>query len=503
MADHLPADRTPVLVAIGEVTFRPATLTDSRDPVALMVDAVRDAERDAGFAFAGDIDSVDVVSQYSWSYADAARSFCQRLGIDPPRAVYGVAGGESPVRHIHAAAVRIATGSSRACLVVGAESQHSATRAERSGEPLPWPPAVPENTPRIAAEDIFLPMSMAYNMVQPVIVYPFYENATTVAWGQTPAEAVAESGRLWSRYTEVASGNPFAWNAARLSPAAITTPTADNRIIAWPYTKHMVANPSVNQAAAVLVTSLAWARAHGIPENRLAYIVDGAAAMEPRDILQRDNYTASPAQDVVLEHAMAANGGRDFTHRELYSCFPVVPKLARRRLGLDETATLTVTGGLPFFGAPLNNYMTHAACAMVRALRRQPGTGLLYGQGEFVTKHHALVLSSEAPDRLPTLVRDLSDAADARRGGVPELAAAATGRATLESFTVVHDRAGQPDHGIVILRTDDNRRTVALVPGSDVSTITRLEALDASPIGLSGNVHATGDGRQAWAVDEA
>ena len=57
----------------------------------------------------------------------------------------------------------------------------------------------------------------------------------------------------------------------------------------------------------------------------------------------------------------------------------------------------TVTGGLTFFGAPLNTYMTHAACAMVRELRDGGKLGLLYGQGEFVTKHHALVLSRQAP----------------------------------------------------------------------------------------------------------
>jgi acetyl-CoA C-acetyltransferase len=39
----------------------------------------------------------------------------------------------------------------------------------------------------------------------------------------------------------------------------------------------------------------------------------------------------------------------------------------------------TVTGGLTFFGAPLNTYMTHAACAMVRKLRNGAKLGLLYG----------------------------------------------------------------------------------------------------------------------------
>ena len=35
----------------------------------------------------------------------------------------------------------------------------------------------------------------------------------------------------------------------------ITTPSPANRLIAWPYTKLMVANPTVNMGAAVLLTS--------------------------------------------------------------------------------------------------------------------------------------------------------------------------------------------------------------------------------------------------------
>ena len=61
--------------------------------------------------------------------------------------------------------------------------------------------------------------------------------------------------------------------------------------------------------------------------------------------------------------------GKKFDAIELYSCFPCVPKMARRTLGLGPDVKPTVTGGLTFFGAPLNTYMTHAAVAMVRKLR--------------------------------------------------------------------------------------------------------------------------------------
>ena len=101
--------------------------------------------------------------------------------------------------------------------------------------------------------------------------------------------------------------------------------------------------------------------------------------------------------EAVLEAAAALGGSAGFDLVELYSCFPCMPQMARRTLGLGPEAVPSVAGGLTFFGAPLNNYMGHAAVAMVRRLRDAPGgggVGLLYGQGGYVTKHHALVVAN-------------------------------------------------------------------------------------------------------------
>ena len=214
-------------------------------------------------------------------------------------------------------------------------------------------------------------------------VYPFYETATSAHWGQTPREAMAESGQLWATYSRVASQNPNAWLKRRFTPEEITTPTPDNRLIAWPYTKLMVANPTVNMGAAILMTSLAKARAADIPDDSLVHVWGGASAEEPRDYLIRDQFLQSHPQNAVLRAVMdlARGDGKAFDAIELYSCFPCVPKMARRTLGLGPDVQPTVTGGLTFFGAPLNTYMTHAACAMVRKLRNGANLGLLYGQG--------------------------------------------------------------------------------------------------------------------------
>jgi acetyl-CoA C-acetyltransferase len=313
---------------------------------------------------------------------------------------------------------------------------------------------------------------------------------------------MAESGDLWSTYSGVAARNPNAWLKRRFTPDEITTPTPDNRLISWPYTKLMVANPTVNMGAALLMTSLAKAREAGVPADRMIHVWGGASAEEPRDYLTRDQFFESHAQNAVLRAAMdlAGGSGKAFDAIELYSCFPCVPKMARRTLGLGPDVQPTVNGGLTFFGAPLNTYMTHAACAMVRKLRGGARLGLLYGQGGFVTKHHGLVLSPKPPR--DTLAQDTSvqTEADRNRGKVPEFVTEASGQGSVESFTVLYGRNGDVEHGVVMMRTKNNARALARVPAADRATLAHLMNMDRTPVGSSGEIVTADDGVMEWRV---
>lgn len=499
--------RTPVIVGVGEITWREKDPAQGLEPIALMEAALRAAQEDAlngarphaGTALLQGIDALDVVCEHSWPYADAPALLCERLHIQPAHRAYAVAGGESPVRLLHEAALRIAAGQSAVAAVVGAEASHTVAAAAKAKLPLPWTPK-DASARLLRGADICHPEAVRHGVVAPVNVYPLYENALLAAWAQSPAEALNESARLWSGMSEAAARNPHAWQRQALGPDQIATPGERNRLIAWPYTLRMVANPLVNMGAAVLMTSLELALELGIPAERLVHVWGGASAQEPRDYLARDHYRHAPAQEAVLEAAQGLVGGRPFDVLELYSCFPVVPKMARRTLGLPADAPMSATGGLSFFGAPLNNYMTHAAAALVRALRSgQPEQhALLYGQGEFVTKHHALVLSNAAPPAPLAATHSVQAQADQRRGPVPDLAVDHEGPATVETHTVVYDRDGLPDFGIVIARTPDGRRLMSRVPASDAATLARLTALDHSPVGQAGVTARADDGRLHW-----
>jgi acetyl-CoA C-acetyltransferase len=506
----LPEDRIPVIVGVGEIVDRPQDIAAGLEPLTLLEQALKRAEADSGGKLLGEIQSLDVVNFLSWRYRDPEKLLAERLGIAPAHLYYGPVGGESPIRYLHEAAQRIARGECSVAAVCGAEAQSTATKAERAGITLPWTPFAHDVEEPKRGAAFQKPLAVKLGVFRPVSVYPFYEAASSAHWGQTPREAMAESGELWSRYSDAAARNPNAWLKRHVTPDEITTPTKDNRLIAWPYTKLMVANPTVNMGAAVLLTSLAKARAAGISEDRLVYPLGGASAEEPRDYLVRDQFFESHPQNAVLKAVMdlaggqgSGNGqgnGKTFDAIELYSCFPCVPKMARRTLGLGADVQPTVTGGLTFFGAPLNTYMTHAACAMVRKMRDGAGLGLLYGQGGFVTKHHGLVLSRRPPRE--ALAQDISvqAAADRAKRAVPDFVSEATGNGTVESFTALYDRSGDVEHGVVMLRTEDDRRTLARVPAQDSATLAHLRNMDRSPVGSVGTIATADDGVPEWRV---
>jgi acetyl-CoA C-acetyltransferase len=498
------SDRDPVLIGVGEVVDRSRDPKAVREPLALMLAALAEAEKDSGVKVLNQIDSIDVVCEYSWPYVDAAGLLAHRLRVEPRHLRYGDAGGETPIRFFHEAALRIQRGESDVAVIVGGESAHAVAQAAKAGIRLEWSERDVKAKLAMGA-DLSPRIAVDHGIAAPIYVYPLYENAAVANWRQTPRQGITESSRLWADLARIARANPCSWLKPDFTAGEIAAVGGDNRLIAWPYSKYMVANPMVNQGAALLVVSRVKAMELGIDKDDLIYVWGGASANEPQDFIRRDQYACSHAQSAVLEASMEVaecDEGSAFEAVELYSCFPVVPKMARRLLKLPESAVFSVTGGLSFFGGPLNNYMTHATVAMVRALRHKKGSlGLLYGQGEFVTKHHALVLGSK-PRGQSCLKQDFSvqSRADVYSGASPQLVEEYLGPASLETFTVIYGRGGKPEFGTVIARTPTGARLVARVPCSDERTIQYLTNLDGQPIGQIGQVSRLDEKRLQWGL---
>lgn len=483
-------NRIPVIVGIGEINDRPAAEADGLDSVGLMAAAARAADSDAGGGWLDRCDWVAITPQISFRALDVPPLLREALGFAPAHMFEAPsADGDSPVRHINDAANAIGSGEAGVCLLVGGEAVRTAAR--RAAAAGTGGGNIFQNSLARASD-----IRRRYGLITPSEIYPFYENACRAAWGQSLAEGQAESGEIWSRMSQVAAEAEGAWIKQPRSAAEIIEWTADNRPIAFPYSKLTVANSSVNQGAALIVTSLAAARAAGIADDRLVFIGAGASAHESDEPLTRAEWTGTPSMDLVLDKVMELNGiaANDLGPVELYSCFPCVPKMARRKLGLGVDRPLTAHGGLTFGGGPIGNYMMHAAAAMVRDLRKGGEYGLLFGNGGHCTHNHAIVLARHpvAGVAFPQDYHYQAEA-DARRNPIPALGDRYEGPVTIETYTVFYGRDGAPTYGVVLARSPDGARVVARVDAADAVGIAFLTDGSAEPVGRAGRTEKIGD----------
>jgi acetyl-CoA C-acetyltransferase len=182
----------------------------------------------------------------------------------------------------------------------------------------------------------------------------------------------------------------------------------------------------------------------------------------------------------------------DLAHVDLYSCFPSAVQVAAGELGLGTGRRLTVTGGLSFAGGPWNNYVSHSLATMQRVLREDAGSiGLVTGNGGLITKHAMGVYSTEPPRSGGYRWASPQDEVDA--AGSVELATDWAGAVAVEAATVMHDRQGQPELGILLTRTLDDRRAWGTTDDAESMQVIVTE----EPVGRRGEIDA--DGRFSFA----
>lgn len=514
----LPDPSTPVLVGVGELTDLDTPAEAGRSPYELIARAARLALDDSGAAasLAGAIDTVAVIRLF----ADTSPRFASAIGksSNPPRSVarrlglpnvasevYTGSGGNMPQVLVNRYAEAIARGEARAVLIAGGEALRTQHGVLRAGLPVSWaedPGGAPQfvGDPRRGWTD----HEERHGLRAAIAFYPLIENAIRGARGRSVATHLQAMGAMMARLAAVARDNPLATRRDGLSAQRLATVDADNRWIGFPYPRFMNANAFIDQSAALLMTSVGQARELGIAESRWVYLHGCAEGHDHWYVSQRPEIHRSPAIREVARRAFAMAGKSlaDIDVMDLYSCFPSALEVACDEVGLaeDDPRGLSLTGGLPFFGGPGNNYVTHSIAHMVRALRARPGRyGLVTANGNYLTKH-AWAVYGTTPTPGPWRREDPSRLqAELDRLPVAPFTEQPEGTARIESYTVLHGRQG-PEQGIVFGRlAADGRRFIALTPG-DAATLNRLQ--DEEALGLPGMVRSV-DGLNtftpAWA----
>ena len=502
-------DRAPVLIGAAQFSWRGGAET-APDSLAHVVRASLKAAADAGLSADSlrDLDAIGVVG-FTLDAPGALAALpvprrrnppaalARALGAAPRWARYTEMGGNSPQHLINVVAQRIAQGESDFAVAVGAETLGSVMKRLTKG-PAFEPQDDPDTEGPLRIGDAragVTPHEDAHGLGMPVNMYPMFENALRARDHRSLEAHQAHLGRLFAPFTRIAAANPDAWFRTARSPEELVTVTAENRMVSFPYPKYLNAIMQVDQAAGVLLASAGRARAMGIPEEKLVYLHGCSDAADLWFPLERQNYHSSPAMTLTGRQAldMAGISTSDLTDIDLYSCFPSAVQVGAESLGLalDDPRGLTVTGGLPYFGGPGNNYAMHAIATLVHRLRGRPDAwGLSTANGWFLTKQSVGVYSARPPEAPfersdPAVLQRSIDALDH-----PEVTETPEGPAVIETYTVVHARHGYR-MGIVIGRDAAGRRFVANTP-RDETTLRGMEA--SEQIGRRGQVRRAEDG---------
>jgi acetyl-CoA C-acetyltransferase len=497
----------PVLIGCGQITDRRSP-EEGSTVIELMVEVAKKAAADAGpgqvrlddidtvTALVKTVDSHESGIGASGMVRNVPHAVCTALNIDPAEKCYTYTGGNTPQMLVNQYAEKVSRGETSAVLLVGAEALNTMIGRLKKGLDLDaWmddsgPEPTMIGSPRAAASD----HEMVYGMQTPSVAYPMFENALRAKYGLSLDQHRQKIGDLYERYNAVAADNPLSWFPTKRSAEEISTVSESNRYVGFPYTKFLNSVIQVNMAAAVILTSVAKARELGVEEDRMVYLHGCADANDIWNVSERINYHSSPAIRTMGKKAfsMAGKTIEEMNFFDIYSCFPSAVQIACNELGLaqDDARGLTVTGGLPYFGGPGNNYVMHSIATMMDVLRSNRGQfGLLNANGWFITKH-SIGIYSTTPIAGEWQREDPADYQQAILDQEhPPLTQTPNGNATIEAYTVVHGREGV-ERALIIGLLDDGTRFIAETPDDDdtLQGMMSREMIGASGMVTSGGV---------------
>lgn len=140
----------------------------------------------------------------------------------------------------------------------------------------------------------------------------------------------------------------------------------------------------------------------------------------------------------------------------------------------DDKRPISVTGGLPFFGGPGNNYVTHSIAEMMNVVRKVPGSfGMVTANGNYLTKHSAGLYSTAPPRgpwqrQNPKVLQAELDARPKRR-----VAAKPNGTGTIETYCVAYGRAA-PEKAFILARLDGSDERFVAVADDDPALLSDM-----------------------------
>src|SRR5437660_556545 len=365
---------TPVIVGIGFEQETSQDPTQCAEPWQLMLRAVRRRGADAGSeTVLAQIESISV-PQGMWEYRNPGRLIADTLGCPSARSILSDL-GVLQLSLLSDLCRAIAAGEQHVGVITGGEAKFRELRGAITGQPVAnteQPQGTPSPDMHHTSSDPWASdLEARAGLSSPVELFAIIESALRYQQGLDVEEHRDRIAQLYSRFSEVAAGNPHAWRREPVSPRAIRDPSPRNTMLAFPYTKRHSSQWNVNQAVAIFVCSVARAARLGLERDGWIFPLAAAQSKHVVPLPQQRLLHTHPGTVLAGERALALAGvsARDVDAAELYSCFPAAIQSFARDLKVAEACPWTVTGAMPFAGGPYNSFSLEGVARMVEVLR--------------------------------------------------------------------------------------------------------------------------------------
>lgn len=505
------ADNTPIIIGVGQHSERVGEPGyEALNYMDLGGRALAGAIADSGASgsVAQAIDTLATIRAFEMSRpgkeppfgtaSNIPRAMGNRVGARPTRAILTPTGGQTNQQLVGEFAAAIAAGESQCAAIVGAEAISTVLALSAKGEKPDWSEQVDGDfeDQGFGLDGLMEPALFAHGATGAIPLYALAENARRAKLGKSLEQYRHDIGELFAPFTKVAAANPHAAAPVERSADELSTITERNRIVAEPYARMTVARDQVNQSAAIILASAGLARALGVPQEKWVHIHAVSAATE-LPLSQRPDLAANPASIASVEAALerAGKSMADMAYLDFYSCFaiPVFNQIDHFSIAIDDPRSLTLTGGLPFFGGAGNNYSAHAIAEAVQRVRGERGSYALVGaNGGWMSKYATGIYSTEPADWSgKDRFEKLPQANNAIRAGAPDFETA-----TVESYTINRSKHGA--QAVFIGRDSAGGRVCGNADLSDEATAAAFEG--GEPFGLTLSVNRDEQGRNIGRV---
>jgi acetyl-CoA C-acetyltransferase len=377
-----------VAIGIGNIQQH-GKFQDLDEALILMDKATKKAISDSSKDIINYIDEIRIPEGF-WSYKNPGKWIADNNNFKNNPTTYVSKIGILQQNLINKAVQKIQNGEINASLVVGGESRYKMIRALKEHKQYKEI-SINEEPDYYQQADTALFFEEEINELSMMAVgyYAIMENAYRYSKNEEISKHKIRLAKLYENFSRIASTNKNSWSNQKYTAQDIMQTGTKNSYQAFPYNKLHCTSWNVNQASALILCSEDIADKLNIPSKKRIYPLASSENNHMLALIQREKLVNPPGMKLAAKYIknVLSSLNRDIDYYDLYSCFPIAVQMFCDSLELNQSSPLTITGGMPFAGGPLNHYVLCSTTQLIDKLRENSNkVGLITGVSGLMTK---------------------------------------------------------------------------------------------------------------------